>query len=115
MDQYSILLSIECGPKKMVTNGKLLTSMHVSHENNKVLFTLKAQDICLNTEQNVCHFEIHLDDTPNTVHVYTGKGCVYMRSSCNFIFIDDIATDIDNHLNFCVCNFTNIVRCDFSY
>ncbi|XP_075302889.1 uncharacterized protein LOC142365708 [Opisthocomus hoazin] len=77
--------------------------------------TLKAQDICLDTEQNVCHFEIHPDDAPNAVLVYVGKGCVCSRSPCNFIFIDDIATDIDNHLNFCVCNFTNIVGCDFSY
>jgi len=38
-----------------------------------------------------------------------------MRSPCNFIFIDNIVTDIDNNLNFCVCNFTNIVGCDFSY
>ena len=38
MEQYSILLSIECGPKKMVTNDKLLMSMHVSHGNNKALF-----------------------------------------------------------------------------
>jgi len=38
-----------------------------------------------------------------------------MRSPCSFVFTDDTATDIDNHLNFCVCNFTNIVGCNFSY
>ncbi|XP_074021302.1 uncharacterized protein [Numenius arquata] len=29
--------------------------------------TIKAQDICLDTEQNVCHFEIHLKENPETV------------------------------------------------
>ncbi|XP_074424622.1 uncharacterized protein LOC141735547 [Larus michahellis] len=55
--------------------------------------TLKAQDICLDTNQNVCHFEIHPDETPETVLVYIGKGCVCMRSPCT----------------------TNIIGCDFNY
>ncbi|XP_063177384.1 uncharacterized protein LOC134508994 isoform X1 [Chroicocephalus ridibundus] len=77
--------------------------------------TLKAQDICLDTNQNVCHFEIQPDETPETVLVYIGKGCVCMRSPCTFVFVDDIAVDISNNSNLCVCNFTNIIGCDFSY
>jgi len=61
--------------------------------------TLKVQDICLDTEQNVCHFEIHPDDAPSTVLVYIGKGWVCTRSPCNFIFIANMATDIKNHLS----------------
>ena len=38
--------------------------------------TIKAQDICLDTEQNVCHFEIHPKEIPGTVLIYIGKGCV---------------------------------------
>ena len=38
-----------------------------------------------------------------------------MRSPCNFIFIDNMVTDIDINLNFCACNFINIVGCDCSY
>jgi len=77
--------------------------------------TLKAQDICLDTKQNVCHFEIHPNEAPNTVLVYIGKGCVCVRCPCNFILIDNKVTAIDNNLKFCVCNFTNIVGCDFNY
>ncbi|XP_067170013.1 uncharacterized protein [Apteryx mantelli] len=77
--------------------------------------TIKAQDICLDTEQNVCHFEIHPDETPETVLVYIGKGCVCMRTLCNLIFIDNITVDTSNHSNICVCNFSKVMGCDFNY
>ncbi|KAK4810466.1 hypothetical protein QYF61_004246 [Mycteria americana] len=77
--------------------------------------TIKAQDICLDTEQNVCHFEIQPDEAPETVLVYIGKGCVCMRTICDFIFVDNITVDTSNCSNICVCNFTKIVGCDFNY
>ncbi|KAK4811143.1 hypothetical protein QYF61_019774 [Mycteria americana] len=77
--------------------------------------TLKAQDICLDTEQNVCHFEIRPDEAPETVLVYIGKGCVCMRTLCDFIFVDNVTVDTSNRSNICVCNFTKIVGCDFNY
>ncbi|KAK4823936.1 LOW QUALITY PROTEIN: hypothetical protein QYF61_008322 [Mycteria americana] len=49
--------------------------------------TLKAWDICLDTEQNVCDFEIQPDEAPETVLVYIGKGCVCMRTFCDFVFV----------------------------
>ncbi|KAK4825339.1 hypothetical protein QYF61_026858 [Mycteria americana] len=70
--------------------------------------TIKALDICLDTEQNVCHFEIHPDGTPETGLVYIGKGRVCMRTLCDFIFIDNITGDTSNRSNICVCNFTKI-------
>ncbi|KAK4818868.1 hypothetical protein QYF61_021073 [Mycteria americana] len=35
--------------------------------------TIKAQDICFDTEQNICHFEIQPNETPETVLLYIGK------------------------------------------
>ncbi|XP_076185054.1 uncharacterized protein LOC143156043 [Aptenodytes patagonicus] len=77
--------------------------------------TIKAQDVCLDTEQNVCHFEIHPDEAPETVLVYIGKGCVCMRTPCDFIFVDNVTVNTSNRSNICVCNFTNVVGCDFNY
>ncbi|RMC04210.1 hypothetical protein DUI87_19029 [Hirundo rustica rustica] len=37
---------------------------------------IDAQDICLDTEQNICHFEIHPDTSQKTMLVYIGLGCV---------------------------------------
>ncbi|KAK4806386.1 hypothetical protein QYF61_016236 [Mycteria americana] len=68
--------------------------------------TIKAQDICLDTEQNVCHFEIYPDEAPETVLVYIGKGCVCMRTLCDFIIVDNITVDTSYHSNICVRNFT---------
>ncbi|XP_067164812.1 uncharacterized protein [Apteryx mantelli] len=77
--------------------------------------TIKAQDICLDTEQNVCHFEIHPDETPETVLLYIGKGCVCTGTLCDLIFVDNITVDTSNHSNVCVCNFTKTMGCDFNY
>ena len=43
--------------------------------------TIKTQDICLDTEQKICHIEMYPDEISETVLVYTGKGCVCMRTS----------------------------------
>ena len=51
--------------------------------------TTKAQDICLDTEQNVCHLEIHPDETPETVLAYVGNGCICVRTLYNSTFIDN--------------------------
>ncbi|KAK4811065.1 hypothetical protein QYF61_016351 [Mycteria americana] len=64
--------------------------------------TIKAQDICLDTEQNVCHFEVQPDEAPETVLVYIGKGY-------------NVTVDTSNRSNICVCKFTKIMGCDFNY
>lgn len=40
--------------------------------------TTNAQDICLGTEQNVCHFEICPAEMFETVLTYTGKSKNYL-------------------------------------
>lgn len=50
--------------------------------------TVKTQDICLDTEQNVCHFEIHPRETSETVLGCAGNGCVCMRALCASLFIE---------------------------
>ncbi|XP_068888050.1 uncharacterized protein [Aphelocoma coerulescens] len=79
--------------------------------------TLDARDICLDTEQGICHFEIHPDTSPKTVLVYVGQGCVCLRTTCTSMMIDDNVINVTarNHSNFCICNFAKIVGCDFSY
>ncbi|XP_068280354.1 uncharacterized protein [Nyctibius grandis] len=77
--------------------------------------TIDAQDICLDTEQNICHFEIHPDSRQKTLLVYTGHGCVCLRTACDSLTIEYEVVQIDNHSNLCICNFTKIVGCDFSY
>lgn len=76
---------------------------------------IRAQDICLDTEQNVCNFEIHPNETPETVLVYIGNGCACFRTACDSVFIEDLVVNTRNHSNFCVCNFTRVAGCDFSY
>ncbi|XP_075346020.1 uncharacterized protein LOC142403691 [Mycteria americana] len=61
--------------------------------------TIKAQGICLDTEQRGCPFEIHPNETPETVLVYVGNGRVCMRTLCDSIFIDNTTVDIYNHSN----------------
>ena len=78
---------------------------------------LDAKDICLDAEQGICHFEIHPDTSPKTVLAYIGQGCVCLRTVCPSMMIDDSIINVAarNHSNFCICNFTKIVGCDFSY
>ncbi|XP_075346023.1 uncharacterized protein LOC142403694 [Mycteria americana] len=72
--------------------------------------TIKAQGICLDTEQRGCPFEIHPNETPETVLVYVGNGRVCMRTLCDSI--DNTTVDIYNHSNIGICNFTKIMGCD---
>ncbi|KAK4805581.1 hypothetical protein QYF61_009346 [Mycteria americana] len=77
--------------------------------------TIKGQDICLDTEQNVCHLEIHPDETPETVLVYVGNGCACMRTLCDSIVTDTTTVETYTHSNICVCNSNNIMGCNFNY
>ncbi|XP_071895524.1 uncharacterized protein [Anas platyrhynchos] len=79
--------------------------------------TIDAQDVCFDTEQGICHFEIHPNTSQKTVLVYVGKGCVCLRTACDFVEIDkeNITLHSKNHSNFCICNFVRIVGCDFQY
>lgn len=61
--------------------------------------TTKDQDICPDTEQNVCYFEIHLNENLETALVHIGKGCIFMRTSCNFLVVDNLTVDTINHSN----------------
>uniref|UniRef100_A0A8C3V036 Uncharacterized protein n=1 Tax=Catharus ustulatus TaxID=91951 RepID=A0A8C3V036_CATUS len=76
---------------------------------------IRAQDICLDTEQNVCNFEIHPNETPETVLVYIGNDCACLRTACDSIYVENLVISTKNHSNFCVCNFTKITGCDFSF
>lgn len=76
---------------------------------------IRPQDICLDTEQNICHFEIHPNKIPETVLVYIGNGCACLRTACDKVFIENLVVDTKTHSNFCVCNFTKSTGCDFSY
>lgn len=66
-------------------------------------------------EQNIYHFEIHPDKTPATVLAYVGKGCVFMRTCCDSVVIDNTTVDTSNHSNVCVFNLVKILGCGFSY
>ncbi|XP_063277375.1 uncharacterized protein LOC134563397 [Prinia subflava] len=76
---------------------------------------IRAQDICLDTEQNVCHFEVCFNKSLETVLVYIGYGCVCLRTICDSVFVEGVEIGVKNHSNLCVCNFTKIEGCDFSY
>ncbi|XP_042636068.1 uncharacterized protein LOC117005032 [Catharus ustulatus] len=52
---------------------------------------IRAQDICLDTEQNVCNFEIHPNETPETVLVYIGNDCACLRTACDKQLEKDLA------------------------
>lgn len=77
--------------------------------------TINAQDICLDTEQGICHMEIHADASQKTVLVYIGQGCVCLRTACAFVKNDNdnVMLPVKNHSNFCICNFVETVECDF--
>lgn len=44
-----------------------------------------------------------------------GNGCACLRTACDKVFIENLVVDTKNNSNFCVCNFTKITGCDFSY
>jgi len=77
--------------------------------------TIKAQDICLDTEQNIYHFEIHPNETPETTLMYIRNGCICMRTLCNFISINNTTVDIHSLSNTRICNSIKISGCNFNY
>ncbi|XP_042723792.1 LOW QUALITY PROTEIN: uncharacterized protein LOC122177989 [Lagopus leucura] len=77
--------------------------------------TLETQDICLDTVQNICHFEVQPGIKSKTMLEYIGKGCACMRTHCDSIRIGDMVVDTSNHSNLCVCNFISVLGCDFNY
>lgn len=54
---------------------------------------IKAWGIYLDTEQSICHFELHPGETPETVFEHTRKGCICIRNLCNSIFVDNVLVD----------------------
>jgi len=46
---------------------------------------------------------IHSDETPETVLVYVGNGCVCIRILCDSIFTDITIVETNNHSNICNC------------
>lgn len=74
---------------------------------------INEQDICLDTEQSICHFEVHAANQ-TTILVYIGQVCVCLRTVCPTIVIDN-STMNNNHFNLCICNFIKMDQCDFSY
>jgi len=77
--------------------------------------SIKAQDICLETEQNICHFEMYPIEALETMLVYIGRGCGCMGTSCNFILIGSNTIHTSNYSNICVCNFNSIMGSEFTY
>lgn len=77
---------------------------------------LKASDVCFDTSEGVCHFEINPQSNNKTVLVYVGKGCVCFRTMCKYVQINDIYNQtVFNDSNMCACNVAIIRGCDFVY
>lgn len=47
--------------------------------------------------------------------VYIGKGCVCMRTLCDFTFVDNITVDTSSCSNICACKFTKFMEYNFNY
>ncbi|NP_001159385.1 uncharacterized protein LOC422926 [Gallus gallus] len=77
---------------------------------------LKASDVCFDTSEGVCHFEINPRSNNKTMLVYVGKGCVCFRTMCKYVQINDIYNQtVFNDSNTCACNVAIIRGCDFVY
>uniref|UniRef100_A0A8D2LZR5 Uncharacterized protein n=1 Tax=Zonotrichia albicollis TaxID=44394 RepID=A0A8D2LZR5_ZONAL len=75
---------------------------------------VEAEDLCLDAENSVCTFEMLLQNRTQSRVYYIGNGCACVRTACDNITIDSCQEETNN-TNFCVCNFTKIVGCDFHY
>lgn len=99
----------------MGTNGKLslLPRCVVQKQQGFICEcnAVKTQDICLDTEQNVCHCEIHPREPSETVLGCVGNGCVCMRALCESPFLENM----HNPSNICIYNFIKIMGCNFNY
>ncbi|XP_067153359.1 uncharacterized protein [Apteryx mantelli] len=77
---------------------------------------LKASDVCFDTKEGVCHFEINPQSNNKTVLAYVGKGCVCFRTMCKYVVINEIYNQtVFNDSNMCACNVAIIRGCDFVY
>ncbi|XP_068023774.1 uncharacterized protein [Melanerpes formicivorus] len=77
---------------------------------------LRASDVCFDTREGVCHFEISPQGSNRTVLVYVGKGCVCFRTACTHVQINHIYSQaVFNDSNTCACNVAVIRGCDFVY
>ncbi|XP_017666668.1 PREDICTED: uncharacterized protein LOC108495470 [Lepidothrix coronata] len=72
------------------------------------------EDLCLDTEDSACTFEMLPHTKTQSQVYYVGNGCACVRTFCvNFTI--DTCHEVVNDTNFCVCNFTKIIGCDFNY
>ncbi|XP_064007761.1 uncharacterized protein LOC135179645 isoform X2 [Pogoniulus pusillus] len=77
---------------------------------------LRASDVCFDTKEGVCHFEISPHSSNRTVLVYVGKGCVCFRTTCAHVQINHLYNQtVFNDSNTCACNVAVIRGCDFIY
>ncbi|XP_065544325.1 uncharacterized protein LOC136018728 [Lathamus discolor] len=117
----------EVAKGEITTEGALIPDGKISLEGWPEAFptrTVKAREetqSMLRTYASIqnkasSHFEVHPDNTQSTVLVYTGQGCVCLRTACAFIKIDnDETVAVKNSSNLCIYNFVDITGCDFSY
>ena len=80
--------------------------------------TTDPQDIGLDTQQGVCHLEIHADIIQKTVLVYLDQDFVLcLRTACASVRVDNENKylPVKKHSNFCICNLDSIIGCDFTY
>lgn len=96
-------------------NGNTWQTVYINTCNKVLFLRVILYYVFTDTEQNVCHFEVHPNETPSTVLVNSRKGCACIRTLCDFIFVDSINITTSNSLNICICNFTDIMVCDFNY
>ncbi|XP_017695589.1 PREDICTED: uncharacterized protein LOC108510426 isoform X1 [Lepidothrix coronata] len=75
---------------------------------------VEAEDLCLDAEDSICTFEMLPHNRTRSQVFYIGNGCACIRTPCVDVVIDN-CLEVTNDTNFCICNFTKIVGCDFSY
>lgn len=72
---------------------------------------LETEDLCLDTQDNICTFEIFLSGKSKSQAYSVGNQCACVQTGCPTVTIDD-CVEPTNHTSFCVCNFTKIVGCE---
>nr|XP_020651919.1 peroxisome proliferator-activated receptor delta isoform X2 [Pogona vitticeps] len=61
-----------------------------------------------------CSFDVIQEDTSTVV--YTGKGCICVRTPCEFVIINGLVIQpMLPYINRCFCNISVIVGCDFQF
>ncbi|XP_058670681.1 uncharacterized protein LOC131564315 [Ammospiza caudacuta] len=75
---------------------------------------VEAEDLCLDAENSVCTLEMLPHDKTQSQVYYIGNGCACVRTACDNVTIDNCLAETNN-TNFCACNFTKIIGCDFHY